>query len=500
MAITLRSIANALLPEKLAAVLLPPSADPKVPKGGGVSLPSDRKSTTPNPAQITKPRLDVANVDLANTFRSGADTATIVRNLCRVSPELAGSQAAHLRVGIPEGFICIARDADGSFNVEATRLAMQLARRMNFMGDYENGFSQVGSLRSVSEACARQLYQTGAVGMEMILDKSRLPFGFQPLSTGQIFWFEDGKGNRPVQRIGGQDIDLDIATFFYVALDPDVLDVYAQSPLESAIQPVLASVQFLTDLRRMCNRHIYKRYNISIDDEKLAKRIPAQIKADPAALAEWYDDTLSSIDDMVSDLGVDDALIHYDFIEINYIEGDSGDTPATLDSVRTAFDTKISTATKTPPGVLGQGAKSATAASTDTLLFMLNVNGMIRVKIMELYSKAFTLGVRLVTGQDVTVEFLFDEIELRPKSEIAAYRSMNQSYWRQQLSDGYITDEEYCLRTTGNLPPNGFKPRVGTYFMDSAAPQTGVANPDSQTSNLGTNSNKAPTQPKGPVK
>lgn len=487
--------------KKLAAAMLPTPPDPKVPKGGGAALPGDRKTVTPNVAQITKPRLDVANVDLVSTYRSGADTATIVRNLTRVSPELAASQAAHLRVGIPEGYIAIARDADGEFNVEATRLALQILRRMSFMADYENGFSQVGSLRSVSEGLARQLFQQGACAMELVLDKSRLPFGWQPVPVSQLFWFEDGKGNKPVQRVGGVDIDLDIATFFYVALDPDLLDVYAQSPLEAAIQPVLASVQFLSDLRRMCARHIYKRYNVSIDDEKLRKRIPPVIAADPVKLKEWYDSTLTAVDNMISNMSVDDALIHYDFIEITYIEGDNGDTPATLNEVRSAYDTKVSTATKTPASVLGHGASSATAASTETLLFMLNVNGMIRVKLMELYSKAMTLAVRLVSGQDVTVEFLFDEIELRPKSEIAAYRAMDQSYWRQQLSDGYITDEEYALRTTGNLPRKGFVARVGTYFMDTGTlPGADSANPNSQTSNMGADRKKAPAAPKGPVK
>lgn len=488
---------------RMAAAQLPPSKPPKAPKGGGASLPGWRTSVAASPNQVTKPNVQIANVDLVSTFRQGADTAAIVRGLARVSPEVAASQAAHLRVGIPEKYIAIARDPDGEFNEEATRLSLQILRKMQFMPDYENGFSHVGSLRSVAEALGRQLYQTGAMAMELVLDKARLPFAFQPVATTQIFWFEDDRGTRPVQRLGGKDIDLDTPTFFYVALDADLLDVYAQSPLESALQPILASTQFLADLRRLCARHIYKRYDISIDWEKLEKRIPIDITTDAALLEAWLNKQIDDVATTINNLGVEDALIHHDYFTINYIEGDNGDTPATLDTVKAIFDGKVATATKTPKSVLGLGATSAGAADADTLLFMLTANGMIRAKLNEMFSKALTLAVRLM-GLDVTVEFEYDAIDLRPRSELAAYRQMDKEYWRGLLSDGVITDAEYALRTTGQLPRRGYVARTGTYFaevqtLDPAAAE-GVANPDSQTSNMGRNRNKAPAQAKGPAR
>ena len=498
---TYKAIANWISPDRVAATQLPPVKPPKPPKGGGLSIPSYRTSATASPNQITKPNVAIANVDLVNTFRQGADTATIVRGLARISPEVAASQATHLRVGIPEGYMVFARDPDGEFNEDATRLALQILRKLQFMPDYENGFSHVASLRSTSEALARQMYQTGAMAAELVLDKSRLPFKLQGVATSQIFWFEDGNGTRPVQRLGGKDIDLDIPTFFYVALDPDLQDVYAQSPLESALQPVLASTQFLQDLRRLCARHVYKRYNISILWEKLQEMIPIEIANDQEKLQAWLNAKLDAVVDTINSLGVEEALVHYDYFEVGYIEGDNGDTPATLETVKSIFDGKVSTATKTPKSILGLGATSAGAADADTLLFMMTVNGMVRVKLNELYSKVLTLAVRLM-GLDVTVEFLYDEIELRPKSELAAYRTMDKEFWRGLLSDGIITDAEFAMRTTGQLPRKGYKPRAGTYFADKMAPAAvaGEGNPDSQTSNMGRDRNKAPTQAKGPAK
>jgi len=485
-------------PDRLAATQLPPIAPPKPTAPGGETYPDWRTNTAPNPARIAKKSFDVANVDITSTYRTGADNVTIIRNLTRAVPEMAASRAAHIRLGIPEGRIAIARNPDNSFNVDATRLALQLLGRMNYISDYENGFSHVASMRSVDEALGIQLWQNGAAGLELVLDKQRMPFALQPVAEEHVYFYEDDKAIKPVQRIGGDEIDLDVPTYFRVAVDPDLLDAYPQSPMESAIQPTLASATFLSDLRRLCARHIYKRFDISIDEEKLTKRVPPQIAVDPTKHKAWMDQQLQELTSLIETLGVEDALVHYDFFKVTYIEGDQTDTPELLNTIPDIYTSKIAVATKTPASVLGTGASSASAANAEVQMFLASVNGMIRVKLMELHSKWLTLACRLM-GLDVTVEFIYDEIELRPKSELWAYRQMEDAFWRQKLSDGYITDEEYCLRTTGALPTPGFKPRSGTYFMDGAAPADPNADPNatSTTSNIGSNRNKPAQAPKG---
>jgi hypothetical protein len=487
-----------------AAAVLPTQPPPKPPKPGGASYPGYRKGIVASTSAIPKPRFDVANVDLTSTFRSGADTPTIVRNLSRVSPELAGGLAAAARVGIPEKFIAIARDPDGTFNIEATRFALQLLRIMNTSPDYINGFSQVSSLRSVSEALAKEMLQTGAMAMELVLDKQRLPTQFAPVPVSNLIFYEDGKGTKPVQKVGGDEIDLDIATFFYVALDPSLYDIYPQSPMEAALQPVLASTTFLSDMRKLCQRHIFKRYDISIDEEKLRARMPDDIAADPELIPGWLNNILAEIDSVITDLGVDEALVHYDFFSVKFIEGDTGDTPATFDTVHNIYDGKIATATKTPPSILGMGSTTQNVASTETLMFMMMANGTIRLKLHELYSKALTLAVRLA-GLDVTVEFEFDEIELRPANEMLAFRQMKYEYLTNLVSIGFMTDEEACLRLTGNLPQNGYTVKWDTGFKNPVAapaegededPAANNGNPKSNTS-VG---KKTPKGPKGPPK
>lgn len=484
-----------------AATDLPSQPPPKPPKPGGASFPGYRKSIVASTSKLTKQNFDIANVDLTAAYRSAADTPTQVRNLSRISPELAGSLAANTRVGIPEKFIAIARDPDGTFNVDATRMALQLLRTMNTGADYINGFSQVGSLRSVSESLAKEIQQTGAMAMELVLDKQRLPLQWVPVPVSTLEFYEDGKGVKPIQKIGGDEIDLDIATFFYVALDPSLYDIYPQSPMESAIQPVLASTTFLATLRKLCERHVFKRYDIEIDEEKLRERIPPDIIGDEEELTAYLNGIIEQVNDTISNLGVDEAMVHFDFFSIKYIEGDNGDTPDTFNTVNELYNGKIATAVKTPPSVLGMGAKTQTVASTETLIFLKNVDGAVRQKLQEIYSKALTLAARLM-GHDVTVEFEFDDIELKPAGELEAYRSMKYDRITNQVSIGYMTDEEACLRLTYNLPPTGFKPLMGTMFKTASAAagddsdSTKPGNPSSNTSAM----KKTPEQPKGPAK
>ena len=479
---------------------LPPLPPIKTPSGGGMALPSYRKTVVANPAvQIQRKAFDVTNVDLVSTYRNGATTAENVRNFSRFSPEMSASFAANNRVGIPEKYTSIARNPDGSFNLPGTMLAMQIIRQMNAMADYDDGFSHVSSLRSISEALGRSMQGEGAMCAELVLDKSRLPFSIQPIGVSQLVFFDEDKGLKIAQKIGGVLIDLDRPTTFYVALDPDLYDAYSHSPMESALQAVLASSRFANDLRRLCERHVYQRYDIVLLEDKISARLPSDVQQDSTLLPAYLNELIAEVSDAINNLGLDEALIHYDFFEVKYIEGGSGDTPATFETVNNITSGKLATALRTPPSVLGMGSTSQNLASTETLMFMLNADGMIRMKLNELYSKIFTLAVRLF-GLDVTVEFAYDSIDLRPKAELEAFASMRQSRLLTQLSFGFITDEEYCLMTTGQLPPPGHTPLSGTMFPVVPAAMPADNGNNTSTTGVKQQDNAPPQAAKGKAK
>lgn len=459
---------------------LPPQAPVNVKLRQQASFPAYVTSTAVNAAVLPQTDLNVANLDLNATYRYGQTTKETIRNLVRVNPDLAGAVSAHLRIGIPEKYIALARNQDGSFNEEATRLAMSLLRRWDTSPDYLTGFSQTDSLRSCSEALGKEGVTYGGMMLELVLDKQRLPSFLQPLSVTQLKWYEDGKGLRPVQDIGGTEIDLDFPTIFYVAVDASLLDPYAQSPLESAIQPVLASTQFLNDLRRVSARHVYPRYDITIDEVKFRATLSPEVSSDEKLLAGKINEVFDSVATMINNLGVEEALVHFDFIKVSYVQGQDGDVPQIFSTIKDIHDAKLATGAKTLPAILGHGTGSQNIASTESMLAMMTANSIVRIKLMELYSRALTMSCRLF-GQDVTVNFEFDTIDLRPDSELEAFRTMKSDRLMRQLSYGLITDAECCLRLTGQLPPPGYVVLSGTRFMD------GTASPDMGNPYSGTN-------------
>jgi hypothetical protein len=463
---------------------LPPPEVPKVkPKQTG--FPGHVTRTVAGTAALPKNDPNYANRDLVQEARFAASTSDVLRTLFRANPDMSAALSAHLRMGLPEKYIVYARDPDGSFNVDATRLLLELARRLDTMPGYDAGFNPAGTLRSTAEALGKEIVIEGAMCMELVLDSSRLPRMFAPIAARQIKFYDDWKDGtktvKPVQDVGGEEIDLDIPNFFMTWLDPSLIDVYPQAPMESAVQPTLASQKFLNDLRRLCERHVYPRYDVTIDLEKLKPHIPAETLLDEQKLAAFLNTVFQQVQDTVNQLGVDEALVHYDFATISFIEGQDGDVPNTFDTVKDIYNGKIATATRSTPTILGHGSGTANVASTETLIAMLTSNSMVRIKVQEIFSKAFTLAANLF-GHQVTAHFEFDEIELRPSSEVEAFKSLRQDRLLRQVSLGYMTDEEACLRLTGNLPPTGFTPHFNTMFMD---PVSGVEAGDNNYSGTG---------------
>lgn len=456
-----------------------------------VPVPKVRPKQQSIPSHITNTRtsgdsaLPLNDRRLANTdtltFRSGSDTRTVIRNLRKVTPDLSAATFAYLRTSITGSFTTVARNTDGTLNREATILAQQVMTRFNVVQDYTDGFSGIWGLRSLSESLALELISYGACAVELVLDKARLPRSLQPVSVTQLQFKADDKWLKPVQRVGSDEIDLDIPTFFYTALDQDLLEPYAESPLEAAIQPVLADLDFFNDLRRLVKRVLHPRLDVQIIEEKFRETIPPEVKADRVKLKEYCDNVISSITQLINDLGPEDALVHFDFIRVEYVNHGQA-SPAGEEKVLTEINrARLASAGKTLPSILGHGGGTQNVASAEAMLFMKSCAGAVQEKLNDLYSRALTLALRLF-GLDVYVEFKYAPIDLRPENELEAFRAMKQSRVLELLSLGFYPDDEASILLTGNITPAGFKPLSGTNFRSpGAAAADAEGNPYSTT-------------------
>ena len=248
-------------------------------------------------------------------------------------------------------------------------------------------------------------------------------------------------------------------------------------------------------------RAVLPRLMATIDSEAVKKSTPPDILQDSNKFATYKQAIIAAVQNVLNGANPEDAIVSFSEVTYAYIDGGK-DPSAIIERIQSVLNSKLQTGVKTLPVVLGHGA-GATAASAESLLFIKNAN-MIRVKLNEFYSRALTVAVRIV-GQDCYVEFKYAQIDLRPDAELEAYAAMKQSRILQQLSLGMVTDEEACVELTGNLPPQGYKPLMGTMFMSTSqqAGKDGSAQPgtaSSGTSNMSQGKPDTPTAPKNSPK
>lgn len=496
-------------PSVQAASQLPEIQEPK----GVKSKPqaqqswSKRTATQTGDQRLAQTDRRTANTDVLS-FRQGRTTKSTIRDLSAVSPDMSASVWAYQRLVVTRNFTAVAYALDGTVDVLGTQAVQQLLSRFNFLTDYTDGFSGMSSIHSVAEALAKELRIEGSCSLELVLDKALLPNRLVPISTSQIEFMEDKSGyTYPVQKAARGDIPLDTPAFFYEALDQDLLQAYSDSPMEAALQAVLADAEFNNDVRRVIKRALHPRLDATIAYETFRKSIPADVLGDPDKLREYQENFIAAQESVVNGLEPDDALVHFDLVEFDYLNNGNVTLNREYETLQAIVNSKLATGTKAPPAVLGHGAGSQNVASTETLLFMRYCEG-VQNKINSILSRALTLGVRLM-GLDVYVQFEFDRVDLRPESELEAFRTMRQSRILDQLSLGLITDEQASIMLTGRLPGPNMPKLSGTLFRGGGAAQESSGNPNSNTSNgndTGENGGPrdmkpaTPTQPKGPVK
>src|SRR3990167_93006 len=451
---------------KTGSVQLPPQATPKATSKAAAFA---SYLTTARQASFPLPQTDrrLASTDIT-TYRTGATTAQTMRDFAAASPDLAAAIFAYLRTAITGGYTAVAKNPDNTFNPEATNLLQQIIMRMHVLPTYADGFGGAYSLRSVAESLGKEGLLYGAMSSELVLDKTKLPWRIQPIHVGQIKFVPDGNDLKPQQWLAGAKIDLDIPTFFYVSLDQDLLTAYASSPLEPALKPTLFAEDFMQDLWRVVKRAVHPRQHVKIDWAKVQAQVPPEAIHDQEKLTAWMNQVVADITAKVNTIGVNEALVYFDFMTIERETNGNTSLSSEWQTLQDMVNSKLATGAKTLPAILGHGVGSSNVASTESMLFVKSAAGAVQAKLNEMFSRIFTLSVRLF-GYDVVVEFKYDPIDLRPDTELESFKALKQSRVLEQLSLGLITDEEACLTLTGKLPPSGMAPLMGTMFAAKKA-------------------------------
>jgi len=473
---------------------------PALPKSS--SLPKTPKSL---PSYITSARqskdsflpvedLHLANLDITD-LRYAATTPGVLRKLAKASPDLSAAIFSALRLALSSTYLSIARNLDGTINEEGTALVQQMCRKFDLLnadttgkaGAGAGGYNAYPSIRAAGESLGKELLMLGGCAMELLLNKARLPEAMQPISIEKIKFKYDKNRKIPYQVLGSEEIPLDIATFFYVSLDQDLLSAAADSPVQASIQPIVAQQTFMNDLRRVANRAVHPRVKVTIIEDMWRKTLSAETLSDPDKLAEAATTLIETVRSNIDSLNPEDALVFFNCLTVEYLTAGTTTVSDEWKALSGIINGKISSGAKSAPVILGlESVGSSNIASTQTMLFVKTVESGIILKLNEIFSRLLTLGIRLY-GIDAVVEFKFNSVDLRPESELEAFKAMRQSRILELLSLGLMSDAEASLELTGTLPLPGAAKLSGTMFKTSKS-DTGtdgeIKTPESNTSAL----------------
>jgi hypothetical protein len=307
-----------------------------------------------------------------------------------------------------------------------------------------------------------------------VLDKARLPYQLRPVSVESLNFktskVNEGTGYRviPFQRPrSGNPIDLDFPTFFYESLDQETETPYSHSPLEPAVNASVFHQETVNDIRRVVSRSGHSRMVVKLITDQLMKLCPVDIRADAKAMTAWIEEMRQSVITEIEGLAPESALVFFDSLEAEYLNSEIGGS-ADYTGLMNLVDGIVATCLRTPASILGKKiGGSQNTASTESLLFIKTAQGLHNPP-ATILSRALTLCVRLY-GFDGYVECAYDPCNLRPEDELEAFKTMRQSRILEQLSLGFITDEEAAeILGTGPRAPGAPK-LSGTMFLQASS-------------------------------
>ena len=256
---------------------------------------------------ITDSSLLVFNKSIADV-RTQPNIFEAIRLLRRIHGDTSTAIASFVRLAnTPLSFKVY--DATHQLSDDGSLLAKSVLGNFDNLNDYTYGFDDRQSLKGLVDTMLSELLMSGAVGLELVLDKARLPFKLQPVSPTKLKWktgkTSTGKANTkivPYQQAAGVEVELDVPTFFYSALDADPTAVYSKPVLEAAVNTAVFHAETFEDIRRVVKRSGHSRLIMKLITEQLLKAAPPEVKMDATKLGEWMEQTRTELVTAVENL------------------------------------------------------------------------------------------------------------------------------------------------------------------------------------------------------
>jgi len=398
-----------------------------------------------------------------SVVRTRNSLVAAVRDLDARDPIMSSAMFSVVEIAMSTYKVMAYNTQTTQFDVAGSILAEQIIAQMDTLYDYTKGFGDKLGFEATLEQCLLETAFTAGLVNELVLDKARLPDRINVIPYETINW-KAAKGGRvpEQQRSQGDPVILNYPTIFVSELHRQGSRAYADGMFAAAVNPSFAYNEFLEEMRRAVRRQGHGRMTLTVSQEQVLAALPEEIKSDQKKLQAALDQVLVNIRTTLQNLNPEDAIVVYDSVSPDLLkgEGEKSDYVPMME----AMAAQLATAVKSNSSILGIRSKGSQSLSNTESLIYLKIAKAIRRPVETNISRILTLACRLY-GSDVFVKFAFDPINLRPEDELEAFKTMRQQRILEQLSEGFITDEEAgWLLGTGDRAPGAPK-LSGTGFQ-----------------------------------
>lgn len=426
-------------------------------------------SNTFNPSQagqaIPAPRYRDHLRDLT-TERTTRNSVDLIKDLAYLDTDLSATINAYLTTADTQPMFVV-RDLDGNIDRNGQKVLEGLRVMLTRRFDYSKGYVHKQSLREICEGLRFMLLVRGGIAAELVLDKVFAPIEIRNVDMATLTWFEDTPGwYRPVQKpkSSGDEIDLNIPTFFTSWFRRDPTSIYPMPPFVAAINTIMARQQVINDLYRIMQMTGYPRIDVKVVEEVLRKNAPAYAQEDESKMREWINTRISEIQNAISSLRPDEAFVHVDAVEPDILNRDGPGKSLDASAIIEVLNAQNQAGLKVMSTIIGRGESGVNTASVEASIFAKNAEAL-NGPVADILSQMLTLLVRL-HGVNGWVDVSFKKVDLRPEMELENHQTMRQARHLELLSHGIISDDDFHMAMFNRIRPDSVPELTGTGFYD----------------------------------
>ena len=396
--------------------------------------------------------------------RISTNSNELLRDLFKQDPDCSAAVNAYL-TSSDTPMVYYALDPNGEISEEGTKTLTYLIEKVTSRNDYTLNYQMKSSLSAIREELKYMLLLRGAAGAELVFDKTLQPKEIRNVDMLYVQWTEAKNGEyKPIQKTqeSGEEVSLDVPTFFTTFFRRDPTSVYSYSYFVSAINVIAARQQVINDLYRIMNITGFPRIDITVLEEVIKKNAPADVQSNPDKYRQYIQSTVQRIANSFSAVKPQQPLAHTDSVEVKMINDKNPGGSLQIAEVIDTLNAQNQAAMKVVSAVLGRGTSGVNTASVEAKVFADNASELNK-PVDYLLSELFTLALRM-TGFDGKAVMYSREVELRSATELENQLTMRQARLLEQLSLGIIDDITFYIEMWGKVPANPSK-LSGTNFQ-----------------------------------